>query len=227
MITYEEVKAELFTHADENYRAFHGKLLKNENIRLIGVRMPIMRKLAKSWKGEEDCFLTFPDEFYEVTFLKCALVGMLPFERFCLYVDRVVPLIDNWATCDCFDAPCIRKNRAAFLPYIERYLRDDREFVARYGLVTLLHDYVEEEYLPLIFKSAEGANAEQYYVMMAAAWLIAEVIVKFYDRGLAYLKERKLPVSIHNKAIQKARESFRLSKEQKCELNALKIVKEK
>ncbi|MDE6273652.1 MAG: DNA alkylation repair protein [Clostridiales bacterium] len=222
MITYEEVKKELFSHEDEKYRAFHGKLLKNPSIQLIGVRMPILRKLAKGWKGEAEAFLTFPDEYYEVTFLKCALVGMLPFGEFCKAVDEVVPLIDNWATCDCFDASCIKKHREEFLPYVERYLSDKREFVARYGLVTLLHYYVEEQYLPLIFKSAERANAEQYYVMMAAAWLIAEVIVKFYDRGLAYLKEGKLPAAIHNKAIQKARESFRLDKEQKQQLNALK-----
>lgn len=226
-MTYEEVLAELFLHEDERYRNFHGKLLKNDNVNLIGVRIPVLRKLAKLWKKESDCFLTFPDEYYEVTFLKCAIVGMLPFDQFCQCVDLVVPLLDNWATCDCFDAPCIKKNRETFLPYVARYLADEREFVARYGLVTLLRYYVDAQYLPLIFESAERANEDQYYVMMAAAWLIAEVVIKFYDEGLAYLKERKLSAPIHNKAIQKARESFRLSKEQKCELNAFKVNKEK
>ena len=152
-MTYEEILERLFAHADEGYRAFHGKLLKNPSIKLIGVRMPVLRALAKEWKKELGNILTFPDEYYEVTFLKCACAGMLPFREFTAVIDGLVPLLDNWATCDCFTAPCIAKNREAFLPYIQKYLADEREFVRRYALVTLLHYYVEKEYLPLVYAS--------------------------------------------------------------------------
>lgn len=221
-MTYEEMLARLFSHADESYRAFHGKLLKNPRINLIGVRMPVLRSLAKEWKNNLQDILTFPDEYYEVTFLKCACAGMLPYEKFTQVIDGLVPLIDNWATCDCFTAPCIAEHREEFLPYITKYLSDGREFVHRFGLVTLLHDYVKEEYLPLIFASVRKCTDEQYYVMMAAAWLVAEVLVKYYDEGKALLQEGALSVAVHNRAIQKARESFRLTAEQKEELKKLK-----
>lgn len=222
MITYEEVRAELFSHEDKQYREFHKKLLKNESVNVIGVRTPVLRSLAKKWKGEWESFRAFPDEYYEVTFLKCSIVGMLPFGEFCGAVDLVVPLLDNWATCDCFTAPCIAKHKEEFLPFIEKYLADGREFVRRFGLVTLLHYYVEESYLPLIFESVKGADEAEYYVMMAAAWLLAEVLVKFYGEGVKLLEEGCLCKELNNKAIQKARESFRLTPAQKEQLKRFK-----
>lgn len=222
MITYEEVLARLKTHSDKAYAAFHSRLLKNESIALIGVRTPVLRKLAKEWKGEEDNFLTFPDEYYEITFLKCALVGALKYEDFIARVDRVVPLLDNWAVCDTFDAPCVKKHREEFLPFIEKYLHSDQEFTVRYGLVMLLHDYVEEQYLPLIFRSVKELKKNDYYVTMGAAWLIAEVLVKYYDAGVRFLREGSLPKETHNKAIRKACESFRISSEEKAFLKSLR-----
>ena len=225
MVTYEEVLARLTAHQDTKYAAFHSKLLKNENIQLIGVRIPVLRSLAKEWKGEVDTFLTFPDTYYEITLLKCALVGMLKYEEFVKRVDRVVPLLDNWATCDTFTAPCVKKHRQEFLPYIKRYLKSDEEFTVRYGLVMLLHYYVEEEYLALIFDSVRALTKKDYYIMMGAAWLIAEVLVKFYDAGVGFLQEGSMPKEMHNKAIQKAQESLRMSSEQKAFLKSLRKEK--
>lgn len=222
MITYQEVVMRLFELQDESYRQFHKKLLHADHVNVIGVRMPLLRKLAKEWKGLHDEFLRFPDEYYEVTTLKCMLVGALPYEAFCARVDGVVALLDNWATCDCFTAPCIKKNRASFLPRIEGYLNSGREFVVRYALVTLLHDYMTEEYLPFIFRAVEACDCAQYYIHMAAAWLIAETLVRFYDRGTAFLRQTTLPKQTRNKAIQKARESYRLTAEQKERLLQMK-----
>lgn len=222
MITYEEVRAALFAQQDEKFRGFHKKLLKNESVNVIGVRTPVLRSLAKKWKGEWRGFLSFPDEYYEVTFLKCSLVGMLPFGEFCGAVDLVVPLLDNWATCDCFTAPCIAKHKEEFLPFIKKYLASGREFTRRYGLVTLLHYYVEEAYLPLIFESVKGADGGEYYVTMAAAWLLAEVLVKFYGAGVRFLEEGGLGKELAGKAIRKARESFRLTGAQKAQLKMFK-----
>ena len=223
MITYEEVLARLTALKDDSYAAFHSKLLKNDNVRLIGVRTPALRALAKEWRGEADTFLTFPDEYYEITFLKCALVGMLKYEEFIERVDEVVPLIDNWATCDMFTAPCVKKHREAFLPFIKRYLQSDREFTVRYGLVMLLHYYVEEKYLPLIFESVRNLKRKDYYIMMGAAWLIAEVLVKYYKEGTRFLEEGCMPKTMHNKAIQKACESYRISDEEKASLKLFKL----
>ena len=186
MITYEEVLLRLKENSDEGYRAFHSKLLKNDSIHLIGIRTPVLRALAKEWKGEADTFLGFPDDYYEITFLKCALAGALKYEEFIKRVDKLVPLLNNWATCDTFDAPCVKKHREEFLPFIKKYLQSDKEFTVRYGLVMLLHYYVEEEYLPLIFESVRNLKKNDYYIMMGAAWLIAEVLVKHYEEGVRF-----------------------------------------
>ena len=212
----------LCSERDEVYRECYKKLLKNGNIVVIGVRMPVLRRLARAWKGETERFLTFPDEYYEVTFLKFSLYALLPFERFCEGLLNMVGLLDNWATVDGFHAPCIATHQEEFLPYIRAFSRDGREFVERYALVSLLHDYVEEKYLPEIFAALEEADGSRYYTGMGAAWLMAEVLVKRYEAGPAHLNEgRHLPV-VHNTATRKACESFRLTKEQKEELKSFK-----
>lgn len=221
-MTYEEVLECLFSEQDEGYREFQSALIKNDSIHLIGVRMPILRRLAREWKGELESFLAFPDEWYEVTFLKFSLYALLPFDMFTANICEMVGLLDNWATTDGFHAKCIAKHREEFLPYIRAFSCDGREFVERYALVSLLHDYVEEQYLPEIFAALERADGTKYYTGMGAAWLFSEVLVKQYDAGREYLKEGKLSPFVHNAAIRKATESFRLSKEQKEELKSFK-----
>lgn len=223
MITYEEVLQRLRKNADEAYRAFHKKLLKNEDIRVIGVRTPVLRALAKEWKGKSEIF-SFPDEYYEVTFLKCAVAAALDYGEFIKVADGLVDELDNWATCDCFAPKCVASHRKEFFPFIEKYLASEKEFTRRFALVTLLQRYVTKEYLPEVFKAVRAVEEEApYYVMMAAAWLTAEVLVKYYEEGLALLKENVLSRDVQNKAIQKARESFRLTAAQKETLKACKI----
>ena len=131
-------------------------------------------------------------------------------------------LAKKWATCDCFTPKCISKHQTEFLPYIEKYLKADAEFYQRFAFTTLLHYYVEEKYLNLIFNCLNGADTDYYYVHMAVAWLTAEILVKYYDAGKEFLKAGTLDKKTHNKAIQKATESFRLTDEQKNELKGMK-----
>ena len=223
---YEEFLAELKASQDLGYREFHKRLLKNDNIKVLGVRTPIMKKLAKKYKDFVDEFLDFPDEYYEVTFIKLSVVALQPYEKFVTYIDRCVPLIDNWATCDCFTPKCIEKHKDEFLSYIFKYLGIDREFYQRFALTTLLHYYVEEKYLQTLFDAIKRADIKYYYVHMAAAWLIAEMLVKFYDKTVEYLTARTslefLDKKTYNKAIQKAVESYRLSDGQKNFLKGIK-----
>ncbi|MGN1104721.1 MAG: DNA alkylation repair protein [Candidatus Coproplasma sp.] len=219
---YEELITKLEGVADSGYAAFHSKLLNNPNINVIGVRTPALRKLAREYEGDIEGLLTLPDEYYEVTFLKLIVASRLPYEEFIKVVDRCVKLIDNWACCDCFKAVCIAKHREEFLPFVKAYLGVNSEFYQRYALVTLLHFYVKDEYLNLITECVERADTDYYYVHMAAAWLIAEVIVKHYEKGVEYLKLNRLDRATHNKAVSKACESYRITDEQKRELKALK-----
>lgn len=217
---YQELLTELKNSADEKYRDFHKRLLKNENISVLGVKIPVLRKIAKKYNVDE--LFTYPDDYYEVTFIKLTAAALLPYEEFLKYVDECVPLIDNWATCDCFDAKCIAKHREEFLPYINKYAQNAGEFYQRYALVTLLHFYVEENYLPLIFSLSESCDKTLYYVHTAVAWLVAEVLVKYYDAGVSFLLKNTLDKKTHNKAIQKACESFRLSDDRKKYLKGIK-----
>lgn len=222
MIRYQEFLDELNLLADDGYREFHKKLLKNDNIEVIGVRVPYLRKLAAKYKQETDVLLTFPDEFYEVTFIKLAAVASLKYDKFVNYVDRCVPLIDNWTACDCFAPRCVETHREQFLPYIHKYAADDGEFSQRFALTALLHYYVDEEYLDEIYSVIEGCDLSKYYVHMAAAWLVAETLVKYYDRAREYLSKNTLDKKTHNKAIQKACESLRLSNDRKNFLKGMK-----
>lgn len=220
---YRQLLEILEENADAKYREFHKRLLKNEKINVLGVRVPSLRKIARRFKDDIENLMSFPDEFYEVTFIKLTAVSCLNYEDFTRYVDKCVSLIDNWATCDCFTPKCIEKHRQDFLPYIKKYLGHDSEFYQRFALTTLLHFYVEEDYIDFIFDALKRADTvKYYYVHMAAAWLIVEILVKYYDCGVKFLQSDITDVKTHNKAIQKANESFRLSDEQKKFLKEIK-----
>lgn len=223
MVTYETLLNTLRAHADEEYRVFHRKLLKNDAIVTIGVRMPVLRRLARTYGSAWETLLAFPDEYYEVTLLKCLAAARLPFSAFSGVVDGLVERLDNWAACDAFDAPCIRAEREAFVPYLKKYLADGREFVARFAFTTMLHSYVEREYLPLLFESLRSLRGDApYYTVMGAAWLLAEILVKFYPEGEAFLAGEKISGALRRAAVRKACESFRVDAAQKARLRAIK-----
>ena len=222
MLTYDAALSALFAKQDAGYRAFHQKLLKNDAIRVIGVRMPALRALAKAWKGEWEAVRAFPDEWYEVTFLKCLIAAQMPFEMFTGVVDGLVGLLDNWAVCDGFAPRCLQTEQARFAPYILRYLADGRVFVRRFALTTLLHFYVREGWLSFVLDCLRQADTREYYVSMAAAWLTAEVLIKFPREGEAFLREGALDSATHCRAIRKACESFRIDGARKNALRAYK-----
>lgn len=222
MTPYEQFTAELFSLSDENYREFHSRLLKDDNIKVIGVRAPVLKKLAAWYKDNIDEILSYPDEYYEVTFVKFCAASKLKYDELIKIIDKIVPQINCWAVCDSFAPACIKGHRAEFLPYIRKYIAAEGEFVKRFALTTLLHFYVDKEYIETIFSLLDDCDTSQYYVHMAAAWLLAEVIVKYYDCGKSYLYEHSLDKKTHNKAIQKACESFRLSNDRKNYIKGLK-----
>ncbi|MBD5584235.1 MAG: DNA alkylation repair protein [Clostridia bacterium] len=220
---YDGLLKELNSYADESYRSFHKRLLKNDSVNVLGVRVPQLRKIAKSRLKSLDELLSCPDEYYEVTFIKLTAVSLLSYGEFIKHVDGCVALIDNWATCDCFTPKCIAKYRSEFLPYILTYIETDKEFYQRFALTTLLHFYVEEKYFDTIIHTVKKADTQKYYyVHMAVAWLVAEAIIKMYDDAVDFLNQGVLDKKTHNKAIQKALESYRLTDEQKTYLKGLK-----
>jgi 3-methyladenine DNA glycosylase AlkD len=222
MMLYDELLNELNASAENDYKLFTQKLLKNDKINVLGVRIPKLRQIAKKYREKAEELINLPDEFYEVTFVKLCAVAYLPYDRYTSLLDECVKRIDNWCTCDSFIAKCVENNRDDFLKYVDKYLSESGEFYQRFALVCLLHYYVEEKYLPKIFECVNRADTSLFYVHMAAAWLIAEVLAKHYDKGVEYLLSGTLDKRTHNKAIQKATESYRISEEDKKYLKTIK-----
>ena len=222
-MTYAELLNILHPFCEAEYALFQQKLILPPKQKILGVRVPTLRKIAKTYVGEVKSLFTFPDEYFEISFLKLAMAAMLPYEEFLSYLDRCVALIDNWALCDMFKAKCLAKHKQEFLPVLEEYFQSGKEFYQRYTLVTLLSFYIEKEYLDVLLNYLKRADTTYYYVHMASAWLTAEIIIKYYDFGVYILQSNMLDKKTHNKSIQKAIESYRLNKEQKEFLNFLKI----
>ena len=221
-MTYSGFIEKLKGFAEEDFANFQRKLIFTER-KILGVRTPILRKIAKEFSQDIQTLLAFPNEYYETVFIKLTAVSLLPYGEFLLYLEECVSLIDNWALCDSFKAKCIKKQKPEFLVVLEKIFLHGGEYFQRYVFVVLLSEYVQKEYLDTIKQYIERADFEKYYVHMAVAWLTAEILIKQYDYGVKLLKEDILPQKTHNKAIQKAIESYRIHNEQKEYLRSLKI----
>ena len=219
---YSEFHSALRAYSEKNFADFQRRLIPT-NYKIIGVRTPILRKLAKGYSADIDDLLSFPDEYYETVFIKLTAVSLLPYEVFVEKLPYCVSIIDNWALCDCFKAKCIKKNKKEFLPILNTLFQQKTECSQRYVLVALLAEYVNREYSIIIEKYIFSAESQLYYVHMAIAWLTAEILIKDFEWGLQILQKGKLPVKTHNKSIQKAIESYRITKQQKEYLRSLKI----
>lgn len=225
-MTYSEFIEKITPFAEEEFASFQSKLIFTDR-KILGIRTPTMRKLAKECVNNIDDLFSFPDEYYETVFITLTAVSMLAYEKFLLYIERAVSLIDNWALCDSFKAKCIKKRKEEFLFILDKLFKKGGEYFERYVLVVLLAEYVEGKYLPIIKEYILKANTRRYYVHMAVSWLLAEILVKEYQYGVEVLLEGFLPTKTHNKAIQKAIESYRLTDEQKEYLRSLKIKTKK
>lgn len=225
-MTYSNFLNKLQAFAEPDFAIFQKRLIFT-NRQILGVRTPTLRKIAKDCARELDDLLAFPNEYYETVFIKLTAVSLLPYEQFVKELPKCVDLIDNWALCDSFKAKCIKGRKDEFLTVLDEIFARKTEFSQRYVLVVLLSEYVEEKYRQTLKRYIFSADTQPCYVHMAVAWLTAELLVKDYGFGLELLKEGRLPVKTYNKVIQKAVESYRITKEQKEYLRSLKIKQER
>ena len=223
-MTYSDLLNELNAYAETGFANFQRKLIYTK-YQILGVRTPTLHKLAKKYQDDFEVIFTFPNEYYEVVAIKLFQAAKLPYNAFIDHLEECVALMDNWALCDGFKAKCIKGHKKEFLTVLQRLFQHGGEYQQRYPLVVLLTEYVDKEYLPIIRAFIEEADTSRYYVHMAVAWLLAEVLVKEYDGGMSLLKDKLTDEKTHNKAIQKAIESYRITNEQKDFLRSLKIRK--
>lgn len=224
-----KIKEELYNLRDKKYQEFHSSLCPGTN-NIIGVRVPILRGYAKDLAKEykiEELLKEIDNEYYEEIMLKGMLMGLEKTDVKVLqkHIEEFVPKIDNWAVCDvfCGGLKATKKHKEEMWEFIQKYLKSNKEFEIRFGVVMILSYYIDEEHLEKNFEIFNKITSDAYYVQMAVAWAISICLIKFYDKTVEYLKlAAKLDDFTYNKALQKGIESYRISDEQKQELRKMK-----
>ncbi len=225
-----KIKQELIQMSDSKYKSFHSNLCPGIN-NILGIRVPVLREYAKKLIKKysfEELINNIDDEYYEEIMLQGMLIGLNSKENFNVikkYIEDYIPKIDNWAICDTFCAglKIVNQNKENMWGFIKQYLDSDQEFYLRFAIVIILDYYIEEKYLEEIFRIFNNIQSEYYYVKMAIAWAISICLIKYYDKTINYLKNNsKIDKWTYNKSLQKAIESYRITKDQKELLKNMK-----
>lgn len=222
------VQARLFELQDPKYRDFQCKLMPTvDPDTVIGVRTPELRKFAKTFGKEPeaaDFLKILPHKYYEENNLHGFLIEtMKDYNQVIAVLDAFLPYVDNWATCDMMNPKALAKDKAALLERIRLWLQSGHTYTVRFGMEMLMNHFLEEDFREEYPALVASVRSEEYYVRMMQAWYFATALAKQYEAAVTYLEQRRLGAWVHNKTIQKARESFRVSQEQKEYLKSLKV----
>ncbi len=224
----DEIVKELFLHQDGKYREMQIKITpgrKEEDF--IGVRTPELRSYAKQLGKREDVeeFLTaLPHTYFEEDQLHAFIISeMKDYERCMEHLNAFLPYVDNWATCDQMSPKIFRKYRKELLGQIRKWLKSKETYTIRFAVGMLMEHFLDEDFDLKYPEMVAGIRSEEYYVNMMIAWYFATALAKQYDAVLPFLTEKRLEIWTHNKTIQKAVESYRITDEQKAYLKTLKI----
>lgn len=222
------VQGKLFELQDLNYRDFHAKLMPTVyKERVIGVRTPALRKFAKEFgktKEAEEFLKQLPHEYYEEDNLHGFLIaGMKDFDRCIEELERFLPYVDNWATCDLLSPKIFKKHLQELLVKIRVWTVSEHTYMIRFGVGMLMSLYLDEAFELEYPEMVSGIRSNEYYVNMMIAWYFATALAKQYEAVLPFIENGRLDKWTHNKAIQKAVESYRVTDEKKAYLKTLKI----
>lgn len=222
-----DILNELKNLSEESYKEFNAKIIPTSQTTL-GVRLPLLRQIAKRIAKDKPMEFIAADKqnIYEMVMLEGLVLAALkkPFVELLPQIEKFLSKVDNWGQIDSVfgSFKSIKQDRESTMQVVLKWLESEQEFVVRAALVILLCYYVEEEYLDDIFRLSQQVSHKAYYVHMANAWLISVCMAKYPDATIAFFKENNLDTKTHNKAIQKSRESFRVSQENKNLLFTLK-----
>lgn len=221
----------LMSLKDENYQLFHSRLLKNDNIEVIGIRTPILKEIAREIsKGNYETFISqIKHLYYEEDVIYGLMIGYLkiPFTDILNFLDNFIPFVNNWSTNDlvCANMKIFKKNLDDGFKYILKLLDSKKPWKIRFGLVLLLDFYINDDYIDKVITICNSIKSNEYYVIMANAWVISICYIKYKNKTMILLKENNLDDFTFNKAIQKIIESNRISKAEKEEIRKLKRKK--
>ena len=228
----DEIREALFRLRDEQYRDFQAKLIPTVDPNaMIGVRTPELRRLAKELlkRGEAEPFLAvLPHRYFDENQLHAFILSELKDYSRCLEgVERFLPYVDNWATCDQLSPKVFSRHRGELEAPTRRWIRSGEPYTVRFGVGMLMQHYLGEGFDPAYPALVAALRSEEYYVNMMIAWYFATALAKQYEAVLPFLREKRLDPRTHNRAIRKALESDRIPPERKAYLASLKIRPEK
>ena len=222
-----DIRTRLYALADEKYAAFQAKLTPNvEKSLFIGVRVPLARKLAKElYKTQSyQAFLSeLPHKFFDENMLHGLILSEYTDFVACIKeLDRFLPYVDNWAVCDSISPKCFKTHKDRLIEQIVEWAACEATYTVRFGLEMLMTHYLDEDFRPNYLEIPAHVQLSDYYAKMMVAWFFATALAKQWNDALPYIENGVLSPWIHNKTIQKARESYRISDTQKVYLKTLK-----
>lgn len=222
----------LFEYQDKEYAEFQAKLTPGIPLNsFIGVRIPDIRKIAKEIvkNGGYDSFLQeLPHAYYDENILHGAIISEIKdFDKCLNEVERFLPYVDNWAVCDTMSPKVFKKNKSQIIVKIREWVASNHTYTCRFGMGELMSLFLDDDFLSEYLEIPASVKSDEYYVNMMIAWFFATALAKQWDATFPYIENKRLDVWTHNKTIQKAVESFRITKEQKELLRTYKIKKSK
>ncbi|MDD7417063.1 MAG: DNA alkylation repair protein [Treponemataceae bacterium] len=225
-----EIIQKLFELQDEKYRNFQSKLIPTINPEsIIGVKTPELKTLAKDIsKGNEilrnDFLSNVPHRYFEENQLQAFIISdEKDFDKCIDYLENFLPYIDNWATCDQLCPAIFKKNRSKLLPYINKWINSNYTYTIRFAIKLLMQHFLNEDFKPEYLEMVAKVESSEYYINMMRAWYFATSLAKQYESTITVIQEKRLDIWTHNKTIQKAIESFRITPEQKTYLRSLRV----
>lgn len=226
---FRELRQYLCSLAEPKYQKFTSSLIPNVPADyILGVRIPTLRKIAREIaKGDWEAYLSSSsDDYLEEVMLQGMVIGSanMPIEETLKWVAWFIPKINNWSVCDSFCASLkmTKKHMQEVWEFIEDYLRDDREYFIRFGVVMLLDYYTDEAYVTRALQLLDGIKSEYYYVKMAVAWAVSMYYLSDPQQTLEFLKNCHLDDFTYNKSLQKITESLKVDKETKAFIRSMK-----
>lgn len=213
---------------EEKYREFSSNLMPTvEKSKVIGIRTPILRKYAKELENYEDFLNDLPHKYFEENNLHAFLIEReRNFDKCIELLYSFLPYIDNWATCDSMKPKALKKEPEKLLKHIKKWIESKDVYAVRYAINLLMSFYLDDDFDEDYLKAVANVKSDEYYINMMRAWYFATALAKQYKKTLPYIEKNTLDTWTHNKTIQKAIESLRISREQKEYLRTLKKQRE-
>ena len=224
----DEIVTELFRMRDADYALLQAKIIPTVAAdRIIGVRTPALREFAKALykdRDKEDFLSCTPHQYFDENQLHAFVISLeKDFDKCIAEVDAFLPFIDNWATCDQLSPKAFKREPEKLLQYIQSWIKSDQTYTIRFAIGMLMQHFLDERFEAGYADMVAEVRSEEYYINMMIAWYFATALAKQYERPVPYLEGRRLDGWVHNKAIQKSVESYRITDEQKAYLKTLKV----